>query len=308
MRGLLFITGLLAAASAVAANPYQLEPRKVAPDTYVFLGAQEHFSFDNHGNIVNTGFIVTNEGVVVIDTGPSKLYGEAMRAAIAEVTAQPVVQVYITHHHPDHYLGNQAFDDVPIAALAGTIAKIKVNGEDLATNLYNLVGGAMAGTRSVAPTHIVEPGSRARFGQHELELIAGAGHTGSDLAVLDHTSGVLFAGDLAFHDRAATTPNARLSLWQDTIDALASREFAVLVPGHGPVADSAAPLQQTAAYLDWLEQTLRDAAANGLTMTEVMFRPLPDRWRELAVEPEEFRRSVAHLYPEIVRSTLEKLD
>ncbi|HAW39797.1 MAG TPA: MBL fold metallo-hydrolase, partial [Pseudomonas sp.] len=45
------------------------------------------------GNIVNTGFIVTDSGVVVIDSGPSRRYGEAMREAIARVTDRPIIKV-----------------------------------------------------------------------------------------------------------------------------------------------------------------------------------------------------------------------
>lgn len=60
---------------AVAAHgaefDYRLTPRAVAPDVYVFVGKTEDFDTVNGGNIVNTGFIVAPEGVVVIDTGPS---------------------------------------------------------------------------------------------------------------------------------------------------------------------------------------------------------------------------------------------
>lgn len=290
--------------ASAAENPYHLTPTKIAPDTYVFLGAMEDFSYANHGNIVNTGFIVTDEGVVVIDTGPSKLYGEAMRAAIEEVTDQPVVQVYITHHHPDHFLGNQAFDDVPIAALAGTVNRIRQIGGDLAGNLYNLVGGAMRGTRAVAPDQILLGDTQVRFGGHQLQLIASGGHTDADLAVFDRSTGVLFAGDLAFFGRAPTTPDADVARWLNTLEALGGREFKLLVPGHGPVADTDKPLLQTSAYLTWLLQDLNTAARNGLSMPEAMFQPLPARWGELAVMPVEFRRSVAHLYPAIEREVL----
>lgn len=295
---------LWALAALAADNPYHLQPKKIAADTYVFVGALENFDYQNNGNIVNTGFIVTDDGVVVIDTGPSRLYGEAMRAAIAQVTDQPVVQVYVTHAHPDHFLGDQAFADVPIAALPGTIRTIHAVGEDLANNLYYLVGGAMRGTRALAPTQEVTPGVR-QFGSHKLELIAGAGHTSADLAILDHSTGVLFAGDLAFYQRAPTTPNADLSQWFASIQRLAGQKFSVLVPGHGPVARGPAPLTQTAAYLHWLSDRLHEGAAHGLSMVEMMFKPLPVPWHDLAVEPQEYRRSVSDLYPAIERAVFQ---
>ncbi len=103
---------------AVADLDYALKPRLIADDTWLLEGSTDNFAKDNGGNIVNTAFIVTEAGVVVIDTGPSRRYGEALRQAIASVTDKPVIQVLLTHHHPDHALGNQAFKDVPIGALA----------------------------------------------------------------------------------------------------------------------------------------------------------------------------------------------
>lgn len=295
------------ALAATAANPYHLQPERIAPNTYVFIGALEHFSYKNNGNIVNTGFIVTEQGVVVIDTGPSKLYGEAMSAAIAEVTDKPVVQVYITHAHPDHFLGNQAFQDAPIAALPGTIKTIRADGQELAENLYALVGPAMRGTEAVVPTETVTPGIK-QFGSHKLELIAAPGHTSADLAILDHSTGVLFAGDLAFYKRAPTTPSADISTWLASIQRLKELDFSVLVPGHGPVTHGPKPLNQTAAYLRWLSETLHDGATHGLSMAAMMFQPLPAPWNNLAVQPEEYRRSVQDFYPAMTISAFEATD
>jgi glyoxylase-like metal-dependent hydrolase (beta-lactamase superfamily II) len=94
--------------------------------------------------------------VVVIDTGPSRRYGEAMRQAIAQVTDKPVIQVLLTHHHPDHVLGNQAFTDVPIGALAGTTRLLHSRAMPW-RNMYRLVGDWMRGTEVVLPTQVLQP-------------------------------------------------------------------------------------------------------------------------------------------------------
>ncbi len=119
--------------------------------------------------------------MVVIDTGPSRRYGEAMREAIARVTPKPVIQVLLTHHHPDHALGNQAFKDVPIGALAGTTRLLHEQGDGMAENLYRMVGDWMRGTEVVLPTQVLEPGVLS-VGGHDLRLLALTGHTGADLA------------------------------------------------------------------------------------------------------------------------------
>ena len=145
-------------------------------------------------------------GVLVIDSGPSRTYGEQLRRAIARITDQPVALVINTHHHPDHFLGNQAFPPETLAALPGTVEGIHSEGGSFNDNMYRLAGDWMAGTEPVAPTRQLKAGP-LELGNHRFELIALDGHTGADLAILDRSTGVLFAGDLVFNDRAATTPH-----------------------------------------------------------------------------------------------------
>ncbi|MCH8506122.1 MAG: quinoprotein relay system zinc metallohydrolase 1 [Ectothiorhodospiraceae bacterium] len=292
------------------ATAYELSPEEVAPGVWVFEGRQEHFTRENQGDIANTGFIVTGAGVIVIDTGPSARYGRAMHAAIRDVTREPVIAVYITHAHPDHFLGNQAFPEVPIVALPATIEAIKRDGDALTDNLYRMVGAAMEGTDPVVPGHEAIP-NRYKVGDRELKFIAAAGHSGkvaSDLMILDRTAGVLFAGDVVFHDRAPTTPHADVSAWIAQLDALSELDFRVLVPGHGPVARNHDPIEQTRTYLRWLDAHLREAADAGVHIVELMNQPLPDRFAALAVAREEYKRSVAHLYPPLEQARLQPLE
>jgi len=295
---------ILGTAPARAEWDYHLQPRQIAEDTWVLEGRLEDFSFANGGNIVNTAFIATPAGVVVIDSGPSRRYGEQFLAAIRRVSDKPVVKVLLTHHHPDHFLGNQAFPPASLAALPATIASLKTEGGAFTENMYRLNGDWMRDTEMVVPIQALTPGI-VDIGGHRLELLALEGHTNADLAILDHRTGVLFGGDLVFHQRAPTTPHARLAMWIASLDRLAALPFKVLVPGHGPVARDAAPIVQTRAYLVWLERSMAQGADAGLDMTEMLARPLPEPFRQLAVEPEEYRRSVSHLYPAAEQAVLE---
>ena len=293
---------LLILSSAVSAVEfdYALKARLVVPGVYVFIGRTEDFDTTNGGNIVNTAFIVAPQGVIAIDSGPSRRYGEQMRIAIAGTTAQPLALIINTHHHPDHFLGNQAFADRPIAALAGTRQGIASDGNAFAENLYRLAGDWMKGTEILVPTQTLTAGTQEIAGRR-LRLIALDGHTGADLAIYDEASGVLFAGDLVFNGRAPTTPHADVAHWLAALERLESitREsgFTALVPGHGEVARDAAPIKQTRAWLNWLRQSLREAAVAGLDMNEVLARPLPPEFANLPVAASEYRRSVGHLFP-----------
>ncbi|QIH08607.1 MULTISPECIES: quinoprotein relay system zinc metallohydrolase 1 [unclassified Pseudomonas] len=287
---------------------YRLEPRQIAEDTWLLEGGTENFSRDNGGNIVNTGFIVTEAGVLVIDTGPSKRYGQALREAIAGTTGKPVIQVLLTHHHPDHVLGNQAFADVPIGALAGTTELLRQQGDAMAENLYRLVGDWMRGTEVVLPNRTLEPGV-LEIGGHRLRLLALAGHTGADLAIFDERTGVLFAGDLVFYQRALTTPNSPgLPVWLKDLDRLQALPWRLVVPGHGPVASSAVPFAQMRDYLGWLHQLLSDGAARGDDMAELIRAPIPARFAAISLTRYELIRSVSHLYPSYERKQMQRVD
>jgi len=308
MRLLLLMFAFCLTLPAYAELRYTLQPRQIADDVWLLEGSTDNFDKANGGNIVNTGFIVTDAGVVVIDSGPSRRYGEAMRAAIASVTDRPVIKLLLTHHHPDHVLGNQAFTDVPIAALAGTTELLREQGNAMAENMYRLVGDWMRGTEVVLPTETLAPGT-LEIGGRALRLLALRGHTGADLAIFDERSGVLFAGDILFYQRALTTPNSPgLDVWLEDLDTLEALPWKRLVAGHGPVADDAAPFLQMRDYLGWLDGLLREAANGGADMNEVIQSPIPERFAGISLTRYELIRSVSHLYPRYEAMALQRVD
>lgn len=308
MRLLLLMFAFCLTLPAHAELRYTLQPRQIADDVWLLEGSTDNFDKANGGNIVNTGFIVTEAGVVVIDSGPSRRYGEAMRAAIASVTNRPVIKLLLTHHHPDHVLGNQAFADVPIAALAGTTDLLREQGNAMAENMYRLVGDWMRGTEVVLPSETLAPGT-LEIGGRSLCLLALRGHTGADLAILDERSGVLFAGDILFYQRALTTPNSPgLDVWLEDLDTLEALPWKRLVAGHGPVADDAAPFLQMRDYLGWLDGLLREAANGGADMNEVIQSPIPERFAGISLTRYELIRSVSHLYPRYEAMALQRVD
>ncbi len=276
---------------------YQLTPIKVSDDIYMFKGLKQDFTPSNGGNIVNTGFIVTSQGVVVIDTGPSYLYGKQMRAAIGKVTDKPIIKVLITHHHPDHFLGSQAFSDVPIYALSSTIKAIEMEIASLLTNMYRLAGEWMRGTEETPELFQALNLSEEKLGNHQLQYLSVSGHTNSDLMVYVKEQKVLFSGDVVFYNRALTTPHALPTEWLATLDMIQAMDVDFIVPGHGDISKREVAVIQTADYLNWLEHIISNAVRDGLDMNEALNIQIPERFHGLAVLNAEFSRSVSHLYP-----------
>jgi quinoprotein relay system zinc metallohydrolase 1 len=290
---------------------YKLEAKQIAKDTYVFEGANDDFSKSNGCNIINTGFIVTSEGVVVINTGVSKLYGEQQRQAIAKVTNKKIKLVLNLNLHPDYFLGNQAYADVPIAALAASIQGMKEEGASYTDNLYRICGDWMTATESKPATQVIQPGPvKISDSNHQLELIQLNGHTAADLVLWDKTTGVVFAGGVVFADRVPTTPHANITEWLKSLETVSkwntSKQIKALVPSHGPYTKGLEGIEQTKEYLTWLDQSFKNAALQGMDISEVLRLPVPYKFRGFAALKPEYLRNVTHLYPTYEKQIFQK--
>ena len=279
---------------------YDLKPRQIASGTWVIEGAVQDFSRANGCNIINTAFIATGAGVVVINTGPSRLYGEQQRQAIERSTREPVQRVIELNLHPDYFFGNQAWADKPTQALAGSVSGMQAEGTAYADNLYRLCGDWMRGTESTPAREAVMP-QTLQLGGHPLELIRLHGHTADDLVVLDRSTGVLFAGGLVFAERVPTTPHAEFAAWLASLDALerliVSGQVKTVVPSHGPVHSGLAGVRQTRDWLQWLTTLMQTSAERGLDLGEVLRTPVPERFARWAAQPAELHRSLTQWYP-----------
>lgn len=298
----------LAAFDAAAAPlSYRLVPGELADGVWMIAGAQEAMNAGNGGAIANVVVLDSSEGAIVIDTGPSLRFGNALVKLARDLTDKEVARVYLTHFHPDHVLGNQAFAPGTIAAQQGVIDGLKKVGDDFATAMYQAVGDWMRGTEIALPTEIVVGGFED-IGNRRLRFIGLAGHTESDLAIFDETSGLLFSGDLVFLDRAPTTPHADISRWIVALATLGGIPHSLLVPGHGPAEPGSRGIEQTRRWLEDVPHLIRDAVDKGRSMTEIAALPLPAWTAPIALARYEFERTISHLVPKLEADLLPRVD
>ncbi|WP_395697527.1 MBL fold metallo-hydrolase [Methylocella sp.] len=192
--------------------------------------------------------------------------------------------------------GASAFDAAALRVGAGLPEDLKRRGEDIAAAMYRAVGDWMRGTSVPAPYVVAQDGAED-VGGRRFRHIALSGHTSVDLCLFEETSGLLFAGDLVFLDRAATTPDADLDKWRASLDALAGVPHRLLVPGHGPVEPGGRGIAQTRRWLDMIEARVGEGFGQGFDVFEMSEVPLPDRTDAIAVARYEYQRLVQHLLP-----------
>lgn len=293
--------------AAAAPLSYSMKPVAIAEGVWVLYGVPEAIDRSNGGAIANVTILATLEGAVIVDTGPSKRYGVALEALARELTGKPVVRAYLTHFHPDHVFGNQAFGADVLRAPQGVIDGLASLGEDFASAMYHAAGDWMRGTEPVLPAQATRDGVE-EIGGRRFRLMALSGHTSSDLAIVEETSELLIAGDLVFLDRAPTTPHAELAKWRSSLDTLQDLKARHVVPGHGPVEAGHRGAMQTRDWLAAIEDQIRAAFERGLSMNEAMAEPLPAWAEKMALARYELERTVMHFYPKLEAGEWPRVD
>ena len=298
---LAFLCGLAVVAAPAAAEDYRLDPEEVAPGVHVFRGAQEEVSPENGGNIANTGFIVGDDGVLAVDTGPTRRYAERMLAAIAAATGGlPVRHAIVTHHHFDHAFGISAFRDAGISVVmhADAAAWHEREGEEVRENIAALAGESwMADTDIRPPDALIDADMEIDLGGRVVDvMVLEGGHTAGDLIVLDRATGTLFAGDLVFHERVPSLPHGDAGIWRAQLAEVAGWDWRRLVPGHGPLVTDRAPLDLLASYLGFVHGHVACAWRRGDSRAEALLVDIPEEYDGLALLEREFQRSVFQLW------------
>ncbi len=264
---------LLAAIPAWAADP--LAMTEAAPGVYVFTGVHEDPDPDNLGAIANIGFVIGDDAIAVIDTGGSLAAGQRLRAAIREVSDQPVRYVVNTHGHPDHIMGNAAFSaDRPEFVGHHKLPRaVATRGPHYRARQRDLLGAAAEGSEIVVPTMTVEDVLTLDLGRRILTLTAyPTAHTDADLTVFDDATGTLWTGDLLFIERTPVVDGS-LNGWLGVIETLRTRDAALVIPGHGPATPGwPAALDGQERYLQTLATEIRTLIAEGGTIEEAVAR------------------------------------
>ena len=278
------------------ANAFDLKPIQTAENSYYFYGKEEYFSKENYGDIANASFIITKNYVILIDTGSSKAYGEELKKQIEKITSKPIKYIINTHHHPDHFLGNDAFSSSDIYATKFTKEDIEKNGHLYIANLRNLIKDAINGTKIKAPDKILQS-KTLDFDGYKLKVLYLNGHTQSDIAIYDENTKILYASDLVFNKRTLTTPHANMQNWLKSLEELEKINYSILVPGHGLASKTKEPIKENIAYLNYLDSTLKSSVKEGLDVFEILEKPIPKEFESFTMFKEEFERSVINLYP-----------
>ncbi|MCB1761116.1 MAG: MBL fold metallo-hydrolase [Gammaproteobacteria bacterium] len=266
---------LLLVAVGLTANADEgMRLQKVKDQVYAVVGPFGNRTPGNLGNNSTSGFVVTEEGVVLIDSGGTYQGAAAIEALIKQVTDKPV-KVVINSGGQDHrWLGNGYFKERGARIIASTAAveDQKSRTRDQLFILGNLVGTeGLEGTEPVYADETFEERTSFTLGGFAFELrYVGPAHTPGDSLIWLPEQRVAFSGDVIYIGRMlGVMPHSNSRHWIEAFDAIAALEPDTIIPGHGPATNLAEATKDTRGYLTFLRSAVEKFMDDGGDITRI---------------------------------------
>lgn len=244
-------------------------PIKVADGIYSAIGATQPPTYENAGHNNNLSFIVTSDGVAVVNGGASWKLAQALHDEIRKITDQPVRLVINENGQGHSMLGNSywAAQGVPILAQQEAAAEfLDSEGPRGLESLRSYARENAEGTSIVAPTRTFVDREEIVMGDTRIEVLhLGPAHSPGDTQVWLPDSKVLIAGDIAFSERMPPIFEGTCTLcWIETFETrLEPLGAEIIVPGHGAPTDLATVRHATVDYLSDLRAKIAEHLENG---------------------------------------------
>lgn len=242
-------------------SPLYSKPIEVIPHVWSAIGATAPPTYENTGHNNNLSFIVTGDGVIVINGGAAYVLAEALHDEIRQITDQPVKLVIDENGQGHAMLGNSywAEQGVPILAHVDAAHEIEENGHRVLEGMKRYNRDKAEGTVVAPPTETFEDKKIIEMGDFRIEVLyLGPAHGPGDTQVWLPEQGLVIAGDMAFHQRMLpifedTIVLDWLETWECCFEAL---DATYVIPGHGTPTNMAQVRRYTRDYLLYLREKI----------------------------------------------------
>ena len=236
--------------------------QKLDKGVYAFIGIK--------GN-ANAGFILTDEGVIVVDSQMNEDLAKEMLAEIRRHSSLPLLYVINTHYHGDHTFANHVLSPTQgIIAHENTLKFLQEHGAEHLQQFERLFGREQSrGIKVTLPTQTIQDQLILTFKNRTIQILYfGSGHTNSDLVVYLPQEKILFTGDLVYVGRLPWLGDGNTKPWLKTLEKLKTLDFKTVVPGHGKVGNPQA-VQRFEVYLTDLRAAVLTALLHGNSLDEM---------------------------------------
>ncbi|MCG7997462.1 MAG: MBL fold metallo-hydrolase [Candidatus Thiodiazotropha taylori] len=238
-----------------------LKTEKLAENVYVLIGPLTNRNPENLGNNANFGVIVTDDGVVLIDSGATDKGARMIHAAIKEITDKAVKWVINSGGQDHRWMGNGYFKALGATIIASekAVADQKARRESQLDRLWSLVGQeGLEGTDYIYADESFSQQKLFKVGNTRIEIHhAGHAHTPGDSYIWLPQHKIVFSGDIVYTDRmlGVGSMSAHKS-WIAAFEELAAKQPEIVVGGHGNPATLAKAKADTYDYLRFLREAV----------------------------------------------------
>ena len=285
MKHALLLPALFLAAPAFASEDiadqypqsalYQ-KPVEVIPHVWSAIGATAPPTYENTGHNNNLSFIVTDEGVVVVNGGAAYVLARALHDEIKQITDQPVVMIINENGQGHAMLGNTywAEQGVPILAHVDAAEEFEERGYDILDRMKQYNRDKSEGTEVTLPTETFEDRYDIELGGVKIEVLhLGPAHSPGDISVWLPEEKLVIAGDMAFHERMLpifedTDTAGWLETWETAFEPLGA---VYVIPGHGHPTNMAQVRRYTFDYLTHLRKVVGEHLEAGGDLAEAYY-------------------------------------
>lgn len=280
------------------------KPVEVAPGIYSAIGATQPPTYENAGHNNNLSFIVTSDGVVVVNGGASWKLAEALHAEIQEITDQPVKLVINENGQGHSMLGNSywAAQDVPTLAHEDAARTfIDFDGPSGLEALKSYARENAEGTTIIEPSETFSDRKTIQMGDTLIEVLhMGPAHSPGDTQVWLPEQKVLIAGDIAFSERMPPIfEGTCTSCWIETFEAeLEPLGAEIIIPGHGAPTDLDTVRTGTTEYLKDLREKIAEHIELGGDLSSAYYVD-QTRWEYMDTFEELATRNAGVVYSEM---------
>lgn len=244
----------------------KLEIKKVDENVYALVGETSQRSESNFGNNSTHGVVVTDEGVILIDSGASYLGARQIHKTIQTFTSKPIKIVINTGGQDHRWLGNDYFKKLGAKIFSSSIAKKdqQTRADSQLARLKSLINKSLEGTNPVFATDTFDDRKTITLGGVKLNLYYfGAAHTLGDIFIHMPSKNIIFTGDIVFNDRMLGIGPARnFQSWLNVFEKMASFKPKFIIPGHGKVSNLSIATKNTYNYLSFLKSQIAKVLDN----------------------------------------------
>ncbi len=252
------------------------KPVEYIPGVYSAIGATAPPTYENSGHNNNLSFIVTGEGVVVINGGAAYLLAEALHQEIQAITDQPVKLVFNENGQGHAMLGNAYWSElgVPIIAHSDAAAEFEEYGPQILEGMQRYNQDKAERTFLAGPTETFEDEYVVEMGDFRIEAkYLGPAHSPGDISIWLPNQSLVIAGDMAFHERMLpifqeTYTADWLETWDNEFEALGAT---YVIPGHGHPTNMDQVRRYTRDYLIYLRDKIQEHMDAGGDLAEAYY-------------------------------------